>query len=337
MRQRPGLILASPRSAHQAHLFVVSYLAAQLRGSAALAPVLLAYWSDLGPGRHLTGRVLPVPLLMLRLSWRSFWSIRCHRRAAIFWRVGNAGVFLSLSHAGFAKTGWVSPSARDDGVGLHFVRQTDRAVPVGHGDVPLGTAVQGGFMFAFAIRLYPLIQEEFLVIQRALQGARFERARFVQFFSAGVLSWFRHAAVPLGLGSIRRQSGESPGMELRGLNLPDETGQPRVLSATSTCGRSDVAIIISCPLVLLAMVGLRVTTRWLLAHASAWTGFLGSPTCAEWVEAGRKAEQAGFESAWVAETRITRDAVTGDDRPLLGTQSMRGGSAAINVFTRGAA
>ena len=48
---------------------------------------------------------------------------------------------------------------------------------------------------------------------------------------------------------------------------------------------------------------------------------------------GRKAEQAGFESAWVAETRITRDAVTAMTALLLGTQNMRVGSAAINVFT----
>ncbi|HEY3058298.1 MAG TPA: LLM class flavin-dependent oxidoreductase [Chloroflexota bacterium] len=66
-------------------------------------------------------------------------------------------------------------------------------------------------------------------------------------------------------------------------------------------------------------------------------GFLGFPDLRGMVEAGRKAEQAGFESAWVAETRITRDAVTAMTALLLGTQSMRVGSAAINVFTRGAA
>lgn len=55
------------------------------------------------------------------------------------------------------------------------------------------------------------------------------------------------------------------------------------------------------------------------------------------VEAGREAEQAGFESLWVAETRITRDAVTAVTALALGTQRVRVGSAAINVFTRGAA
>lgn len=55
------------------------------------------------------------------------------------------------------------------------------------------------------------------------------------------------------------------------------------------------------------------------------------------LEAGRAAEAAGFESAWVAETRLTRDAVTGVTSLLMGTDKLRVGSAAINVFTRGAA
>lgn len=55
------------------------------------------------------------------------------------------------------------------------------------------------------------------------------------------------------------------------------------------------------------------------------------------LEAGRAAEAAGFESAWVAETRLTRDAVTGVTSLLMGTERLRVGSAAINVFTRGAA
>lgn len=65
-------------------------------------------------------------------------------------------------------------------------------------------------------------------------------------------------------------------------------------------------------------------------------GLLGFPDVRALVAAGRAAEGAGFESAWVAETRLTRDAVTGVTALLLGTNRMRVGSAAINVFTRGA-
>jgi len=65
-------------------------------------------------------------------------------------------------------------------------------------------------------------------------------------------------------------------------------------------------------------------------------GFLGEPGLRAMAAAGARAEEAGFESAWVAETRITRDAVTGVTALLLETRTLRVGSAAINVFTRGA-
>jgi 5,10-methylenetetrahydromethanopterin reductase len=65
-------------------------------------------------------------------------------------------------------------------------------------------------------------------------------------------------------------------------------------------------------------------------------GFLGYPDLRSLVEAGAAAEAAGFESAWVAETRLTRDAVSGVTAVLLHTNRIRVGSAAINVFTRGA-
>ena len=63
---------------------------------------------------------------------------------------------------------------------------------------------------------------------------------------------------------------------------------------------------------------------------------MGRPGLRGMVEAGRAAEEAGFESAWVAETRLTRDAVSAVTALLLATDRIRVGSAAINVFTRGA-
>jgi 5,10-methylenetetrahydromethanopterin reductase len=65
-------------------------------------------------------------------------------------------------------------------------------------------------------------------------------------------------------------------------------------------------------------------------------GLLGFPAVREAAELGNAAEANGFESVWVAETRITRDAVTAMTGLLLKTDRVRVGSAAINVFTRGA-
>ena len=63
---------------------------------------------------------------------------------------------------------------------------------------------------------------------------------------------------------------------------------------------------------------------------------MGRPGLRAVVSAGKAAEDAGFESAWFAETRLTRDAVSAVTALLLATDHIRVGSAAINVFTRGA-
>lgn len=66
-------------------------------------------------------------------------------------------------------------------------------------------------------------------------------------------------------------------------------------------------------------------------------GFLGGPDLRQLAKIGRSAEAAGFESLWHAETRVTRDSVTALTGLLLATERVRVGSAAINVYTRGAA
>lgn len=111
-----------------------------------------------------------------------------------------------------------------------------------------GLPYKVAFMFAFAIRLYPLIQEEFLVIQRALKArgsnalSSFNPLRFFP----GVVT----TAVPLGLGAIRRSQDIAMAMELRGLNLPEETGRPRVLFRDVRLRPVDIAIMAACVVVL---------------------------------------------------------------------------------------
>jgi 5,10-methylenetetrahydromethanopterin reductase len=62
--------------------------------------------------------------------------------------------------------------------------------------------------------------------------------------------------------------------------------------------------------------------------------FLGAPRVPEMVRLARKAEAAGFESLWVAETRITRDAVVPMAAIAAATERVRIGSAILNVYTR---
>ena len=62
--------------------------------------------------------------------------------------------------------------------------------------------------------------------------------------------------------------------------------------------------------------------------------FLGAPRVPEMVRLARKAEASGFESLWVAETRITRDAVVPMAAIAAATERVRLGSAILNVYTR---
>lgn len=64
-------------------------------------------------------------------------------------------------------------------------------------------------------------------------------------------------------------------------------------------------------------------------------GFLGAPTVPEMVRLAQRAEDLGYESAWVAETRFTRDGIAPVAAIAAATRTIKVGTAIINVFTRG--
>jgi 5,10-methylenetetrahydromethanopterin reductase len=66
-------------------------------------------------------------------------------------------------------------------------------------------------------------------------------------------------------------------------------------------------------------------------------GFLAQPGLRDMVRVARAAEERGFEAAFVAETQIRRDAVTAVTAILMQTSRLRVGTAAVSIYTRGAA
>jgi 5,10-methylenetetrahydromethanopterin reductase len=70
---------------------------------------------------------------------------------------------------------------------------------------------------------------------------------------------------------------------------------------------------------------------------SARTGlaFAGAPRVPEIVRLARLAEEGGFESVWMAETRLTRDAFTAVAAMAAATERIKLGTGIVNVFTRG--
>jgi 5,10-methylenetetrahydromethanopterin reductase len=60
----------------------------------------------------------------------------------------------------------------------------------------------------------------------------------------------------------------------------------------------------------------------------------GAPTVPEMVAIAQRAEAAGFESVWVAETRLTRDAFVPMAAIAQATSTLRVASGIVNVYTR---
>ncbi|MCW3007325.1 MAG: class flavin-dependent oxidoreductase [Solirubrobacterales bacterium] len=69
-------------------------------------------------------------------------------------------------------------------------------------------------------------------------------------------------------------------------------------------------------------------------HQRTGLMFLGAPRVPEMVRYARLAEQRGFESVWVAETRLTRDAFVPMAAIAEATEHIKIGSGIVNVYTR---
>src|SRR3569833_912190 len=62
--------------------------------------------------------------------------------------------------------------------------------------------------------------------------------------------------------------------------------------------------------------------------------FTGVPAIPEMVSLAQRAEGAGFESIWIAETRLTRDAFVPAAAIAQATERVRIGTGIVNVYTR---
>ena len=63
--------------------------------------------------------------------------------------------------------------------------------------------------------------------------------------------------------------------------------------------------------------------------------FVGAPSVPEIVDLTKRAEASGFDSVWMAETRMTRDAFVPMAAMAAATSQIRVGAGIVNVFTRG--
>lgn len=103
-----------------------------------------------------------------------------------------------------------------------------------------GVPYRVAFMFAFAMRFFPLLQEELLVIRNALaaRGSDVFSLRNPFRFLRGVAM----SVVPLGLGALRRSQDIALAMELRGFGYAEEAGITRSLFRDVRLRRNDYVV-----------------------------------------------------------------------------------------------
>jgi energy-coupling factor transport system permease protein len=91
----------------------------------------------------------------------------------------------------------------------------------------IGLPYKAAFLFGFALRFFPLLQEEMVTIQSAFKarGADALRSLNLVRFLTGVAQ----VVFPLGLGAMRKSQNIALAMELRGFSFPELTGANRVI------------------------------------------------------------------------------------------------------------
>jgi energy-coupling factor transport system permease protein len=120
-----------------------------------------------------------------------------------------------------------------------------------------GVPYKGAFMFAFGMRFYPLLQEEYFVIRDALKARGSDLLTSMN--PIKLMNGVAVSAIPLGLGALRRSQNIALAMELRGFSFPEQTGVPRVLYRDVRMKRADWIVVGVFGLLLLVTLGLRLS------------------------------------------------------------------------------
>jgi energy-coupling factor transport system permease protein len=128
------------------------------------------------------------------------------------------------------------------------------------------------FMFAFAMRFFPLLQEELAVIRNALTARGYPAigSRNPYVFLRGVAI----SIMPLGLGALRRSRDIALAMELRGFNYAETVGGPRTVFRDIRMRSRDYAVVALSLLGLAAAIALSMRVGTFPEIPRAWLAFL---------------------------------------------------------------
>lgn len=128
------------------------------------------------------------------------------------------------------------------------------------------------FMFAFAMRFFPLLQEELVVIRNALTARAYRAvgSRNPWVFLRGVAI----SIMPLGLGALRRSRDIALAMELRGFNYAETVGVERTVFRDIRMRPRDWTVVTLSALSLIAAIVLSIWFGTFPRIPRAWLVFL---------------------------------------------------------------
>lgn len=169
-----------------------------------------------------------------------------------YWTVGP----LNLSQQGFIDGLTIGFRLWALAIGFMLFAMTTDPMQWGLSLVKWGLPYKAAFLFGFGMRIFPLLQEEFGVVQKALRarGSGLTKSR-------NPFRVMRGAALvmmPLALGALRRSRDIAIAMELRGLDYPTTMGVSRVIYDEPRLRPTDlVVMVLSIVLAIAAFVFLK--------------------------------------------------------------------------------
>lgn len=132
----------------------------------------------------------------------------------------------------FSQTGFdvgvrISFRLATTGMGFILFSMTTDPFDFGLSLYKTGLPYRISYMVGFALRFFPLLQEELFVIRSALQARAY--AAINSSNPITMVKGLGVSVVPLGVGALRRSQDIALAMERRGLGFPEQLGTKRVV------------------------------------------------------------------------------------------------------------
>ncbi|MCK4900671.1 MAG: energy-coupling factor transporter transmembrane protein EcfT [Anaerolineales bacterium] len=115
-----------------------------------------------------------------------------------------------------------------------------------------GLPYRVAYMIAFALRFFPLLQEELFVIRSALQARAYAAIGSINPIT--LVRGLGVSVIPLGVGALKRSQDIALAMERRGLGFPDQLGIKRVIFRDVRLRTWDYVVIVISVLGLIATI-----------------------------------------------------------------------------------